>query len=197
MKKELKMLSRSGFSILETFIVVAIMGVLFSVIIGTMNASRDRFQDAGSQIDRMQNARKGVDRIAWELRIVDPSWEVNSIEYSIAINPDGDQLDFYLPIINSTTNEVESLHAVRYHIGGLNDAQLLRTEGLSTVVITNDIDNNFGMEPLFAFNNTDNTIVDIRIPIIKNNSLFILTSQANLRNRDVQLNGGVTIEEIP
>ena len=46
------------------------------------------------------------------------------------------------------------------------------------------------------FNNVDNTVIDIEIPILRDNENFILTSQVNLRNRQAQLPPEVSVEAI-
>lgn len=174
---------------------MAIFGILLGAIFGSISSSRVSWKVASEQIDRQQDARKAIDRIAWELRSTNPSWEVDTTSYSVVINSLGDQLDFYVPVFDAN-NEITALRAVRYYIGGLNNAQLLRKESSGAVVVANNIDNIAAQKPFFAFNNTDNTIVDIKIPVIKNNVTFILASQANLRNRQIDLSEDITIEEI-
>jgi len=189
------MSKKYGFTLLELMITLAIFGILLSAIFGSISTSRTNWQNAGNQIDRQQNARKAADRVAWELRLTSPSWTVDAVSYNVSINGDGDWIDFYVPVFDND-NEITQLNAVRYNAGGLNNAQLLRREGSDTLVVANDIDNVIDQKPFFAFSNVDNTIIDISIPVIKNGTTFVLTSQANLRNRQTQLDAGVIIEEI-
>jgi hypothetical protein len=143
----------------------------------------------------MYNARKAVDRIAWELRMTNPSWNVGSTLYSTVINGAGNQIDFYLSTVDES-GSITSLSTVRYYTGGPNNSQLLRRQGSATEVVANNIDTDIGQLPYFSFNTTEHTIINIRIPILKNNARFVLSSQANLRNRELELGEEVEIVEI-
>jgi type II secretory pathway pseudopilin PulG len=189
------MLKKIGYTLLELVIVTAIVGVVVTLFFSSMTTARSSFQNSGFQIERQQEARKALDRISSELKMSSPSWQIGSSYYNISTNINGDQLDFYLPVFG-VDNEIIMLKAVRYYLGGLNNAQLLRKEGASSIVIANNIENKDAQKPFFAFNNTDHTVVDIKIPIIKNNSTFTLRSQLNLRNRQVPLEEEVLVAGI-
>jgi prepilin-type N-terminal cleavage/methylation domain-containing protein len=186
---------KSGYTLLELVIVTAIVGLLVGLFFSGMSTARSSFQNSGFQIERQQEARKALDRISSDLKMSSPYWQIDSNYYNISINIEGDQLDFYLPVFDED-NEIIILKAVRYYLGGLNSAQLLRKEGADFIVIANNIDNQLAQKPFFAFNNTEHTVVDIKIPIIKNNATFTLTSQLNLRNREVPLGEETIVEEI-
>lgn len=180
---------------MEIMMVLAIFGVLMGAILTSMNYSRTNWQNADYQISRQEDARKAIDKLSWELKSSSPSWKIDSNTYDVAINNAGDQIDFYAPVFD-TNDEITELQAVRYYMGGLDNAQLLRKQGSETVVVANNIDNVAAQKPFFAFNNTDHTVIDIKIPIIKNSTTFVVRSQSNLRNRDVLLDDGVTVEGI-
>jgi len=180
------MLKIFGHTLIELMIVLVISGILLSAIFGIISSSRSSWDSGAGQIVRQQDARKGIDRIAWELRSTDTAWNVSSTLYNVSINAAGDQIDFYQPVF--VNNSITELRAVRYYVGGQNNAQLLRKEGGDITVVTNNIDNE--EKPFFSFNSTPN-IIDIRIPTIKNNITFVLESQVNLRNRGTQLDGAV------
>ncbi|MFC1709899.1 type II secretion system protein J [Candidatus Omnitrophota bacterium] len=185
-------MKRSGFSLLEILVVVAIVSIISGIIFGTMNSARIGLGAANNQINSQQEARRVIRRIADELRMTSPLWEISAVEYSMIISNSGNQLDFYSPVF--TGNEITSLIAVRYYIS---DNQLLRREGSTNAVLANGIDISVtATNSIFAFNNVDNTVMDISIPIIKNDTSFTLDSQINLRNRQVQLNEGVEIDSI-
>jgi prepilin-type N-terminal cleavage/methylation domain-containing protein len=189
-------LRKSGYTLLELFIVIAILGILMGAFFSSITSSRSSFQNAGYDIDRQQDARRAVDRIAWELKKSSTYWRINATDYyNLSINTNGDQLDFYIPIFNAT-NQIEELHAVRYYIGGDSSDQLIRKESTNSTIIASNIDNVVTQKPFFSFNNTDQTIIDIKIPVIKNEAVFTLNSQVNLRNRRVDLDAGVTVEEV-
>lgn len=185
--------TKKGYTLLELIIVVAVFSILVGALFSGITSSRSSFQDSGYQIDRQQDARRAIDRIAWELKKSSPSWEINSNFYNASINVAGDQLDFYIPVFNET-NQITQLKAVRYYMNPTNSSQLLRKEGSSTTVVANNINNVVAQKPFFS--TSDNVIIDIKIPVIKNNASFTLTTQANLRNRQVQLDDGVTVGEI-
>lgn len=191
------MKKRYGYTLIELLVVIFVFGTLLSVIFGTMAQLRSSWEGGDMQIDRQQQARKGVDKIAWELRVANPSWEIASNLYNISINSFGDQIDFYAPIFDSD-NVVTGLTKVRYFIGGTDNNQLLRREGGSAAtVVANNIDNVLGQKPFFSFNHVERTIIDIKIPVVRDGTTFILRSQANLRNRETELADDVVIEDIP
>ena len=178
------MLRVFGHTLIELMMVLAIFGILLSAIFGIISSSRSSWESGAGQIARQQDARRGIDRIAWELKSTDSSWNVSSTLYSVSINVAGDQIDFYQPVF--VNNSITELRAVRYYVGGQNNAQLLRKEGGDITVATNNIDNVVSQKPFFSFNSTPN-IIDISIPIIKDSTTFVLASQSNLRNRETQL----------
>ncbi|MDD5355553.1 MAG: type II secretion system protein [Candidatus Omnitrophica bacterium] len=185
--------TKKGYTLLELLIVVAVFGIIMSALFSSITYSRSSFQNAGYQIDRQQDARRAVDKIAWELKKSSPVWEMDGGRYSVSINEDGDQLDFYVPVFDED-NQITELKAVRYYMNTANTSQMLRKEGIEdAVVAANNIYNTASQKPFFTFNDP---IVVISIPVVKNNTVFTLTTQANLRNRDVQLGEEVTVEEI-
>lgn len=185
----------SGFSLLEILIVVAIFAVISSVIFGTMDSARVGFASASNQINRQQEARRAVNRISEDLKMTNPFWDIGGTSYLVTISHGGNQIDFYLPVFDN--NEIISLTAVRYFIGGINNSQLLRREGGVNTVIANDINVGFQGEALFAFDNSpDNTVININVPVIKKDATFVLTSKVNLRNRQIELDDEVEVEAI-
>jgi len=184
----------SGFSLLEMFVVVAILSVISAAVFGTMNSSRIGLNAASEQINRQQGARMAMSRIVDELKATNPSWIVNSTDYPVVISNLGAQIDFYIPEFDDN-NEISILKAVRYYFGG---SQLLRREGSDIAVLANDIAVGYMQEnifPYFSFDNVDNTIINMRIPIVRDNTNFVLDSQVNLRNRQIELSE-VSIAEI-
>jgi len=187
------MKTEKGYTLLELLIVIAVFGILMSALFSSITYSRASFRDAGYQIDRQQDARRAVDKIAWELKKSSTVWDIDGGRYSVSVNEDGDQLDFYIPVFDED-NQITELKAVRYYMDTVNTSQLLRKEGIeNAVVAANNIYNIASQKPFFTFSDP---IVVLNIPVVKNNSVFTLTTQVNLRNRDVQLEGGVTVEEI-
>jgi len=185
-----------GFNFIEVMVVLAIFGLLLGVILNAITNADKSFRDSSYQIERQQESRKGVDRIAWELRNANPSWDINGTSYNVSINSSGDQLDFYVPEFDSS-GQITTLLAVRYSVGGLNNAQLLRQQGAEAAVVANNIDTSgLVSNPLFSFVTSDNSVVDISIPILKNNDSFRLTSRANLRNKEIDLEPDVAVEDI-
>jgi len=190
------MISRKkGYTFLELFIVVTILSVMVAAFFSSMSSSKRGFQNSEYAINNQQDARKAVDRVAWELKKSSTSWEVSGNFYNVVINQAGDQIDFYVPV-SDIDNQIVQLKAVRYCMDNKNTSQLIRKEGAETTVVTNNVDNVLAQKPFFSFNNPEQTIIDIKIPVKNNNIAFTLTSQVNLRNRNVQLGSEVVIEEI-
>jgi len=190
-----KRTSDFGFTLLEVVIVLAIFGVLMGAIFASISTSRKGWEEADHQIVRQQEARKALDRISWELRTTNPEWDINSTLYSVSINAAGDQIDFYRPVFDAY-NDITELRVVRYYLGGTGNTQLLRREGTeSPTVVANDIGT---QKPFFSFANPpDTSVVDISIPVTKNGTTFALTTRANLRNREVDLEPDTSVVIIP
>jgi prepilin-type N-terminal cleavage/methylation domain-containing protein len=185
-------MKRSGFSLIEILIVVAILGIISRIIFETMNSARIGLGAANNQINSQQEARRGIDRIMADLKMTSPAWEISATEYPAVISNSGNQLDFYLPVF--TDNEVTQLTAVRYFISG---SQLLRRAGSTNTVLANDINTNAVLvNPIFVFDNAENTVINISVPIIKADTSFTLDSQINLRNRQVELDDEVEVDPI-
>jgi len=189
-------IQKNGFTLIEIIVVLAIFGIVTSAVFGSIANSRQTWDKARSQMDRQAEARRALDRIAWELKESCPSWKINSTFFNLSINTAGDRMDLYLPMLDSN-NKVSSLYAVRYYIGGINNSQLLRKVGANVEVLANYIDNAQEFKPLFDYSNPPlNTMVDIAIPVRKDNTTFVLQSRANLRNRSEILESEVIVEEI-
>lgn len=189
-------MKKSGVSLLEVLIVVVILSVISRIIFGTMNSARFGLGAANNQIDSHQEARRAIDRMTDELRMSSPDWLVGATHRLITISNNGKRLDFYLPTFN-TNNEITQLIAVRYYIGGTDNAQLLRKQTNGVTVVASDIDiTAIQANPIFVFGNAEKSVINIRVPIIKQDTGFVLTSQVNLRNQQVLLGGGVQIAGI-
>jgi len=186
-------MKKTGFSLLEILVVAAILSIFSQIIFATMKSAHIGLGAANNQINSQQEARRAVDRIIDELRMSNPNWMVESTSYPITISNSGNRIDFYSPTFDAN-NEITQLTAVRYYIGGIKNSQLLRREESSVSVLASDIDiAAIKVNPIFAFDNVDNSIINIRVPIVKQEASFILTSQANLRNREVQLDSEVEV----
>lgn len=188
----------AGFSLIEIFIVVAILGILLSALFGTVTSSRIGLQTASEQINRQQAARRAMDRITDELKTAwwQPSGEVCYPD----TNEDSDRIDFCIPNLENYNYVNLTVTPMRYYLGGLNNAQLLRRNmntGTETVICS-DIDNIESQKPFFDFTESpvDHKIIDIKIPIIRDETVFTLTSQVNIRSREVPAGIEVIIEDI-
>ncbi|MFH1622711.1 MAG: type II secretion system protein [Candidatus Omnitrophota bacterium] len=191
------MQKNSGFSLIELLMVIALLGIIGGALFGTLSSSRIGLDAANEQINRQQEARRAVDRIVNELRTSNPSWGVDSTSYPITISSLGKRIDFYIPTF--VDGELTKLSAVRYE-ASQSTGQLLRKQGSVTSVLANDLDTDYlyvqsGGNPIFDFANVENSIINIVVPIARDDASFILSSQLNFRNREEELTG-VQIEEI-
>jgi len=186
----------TAFTLIEIIVVVAIFGIILGSLLAAITRSDRFFIDSIRQSGLQFEARRAVDRIAWELKESNPSWKINGNTYSVSINAAGDELNFYLPSFDDQ-GKIIKLTAVRYYVRQEEDnTQLMRRQGSGQpTVVANNIDTQ--SRPYFEpLQQGDNSILRISLPVINNNIRFRLRSSVTLRNRNTTLDSGTEVEEI-
>lgn len=126
-----------GLTLIETMVVIAIIGILSSSIIGVLLIGESSWHSGEAQIQVSQEGRRGLSSMVRELRQTRSSTITtvpaddnyyNSIAFSIPSDTDGDG-----DAIDPSGN-IEWSVPIRY---SLNNNQLLRTSGATTVLANN------------------------------------------------------------
>lgn len=116
-----------GFSLVELLTVIIIFALLLVAIFAVLAAGRRSWQIGSAQIQVQQEARRAMDSMIQELRgasAIDPSTFVNGVSNDvIRFTAGGQNLEFSLNVL------------------GFNAGQLIRTEGATTTVLANNIQN--------------------------------------------------------
>lgn len=187
--------SRDGLTLVETLIVLFIFTTTFTAIFTIYNLSNRTFKEGRLLIETQQEARKVMLKLAKDLHQTSPQWTVDGTNYDISINGAGDEITFYLPILDSS-DTITALRQVKFWVGPNPIEQFKRTEYTATDTVADFIDNDPLEKPFFSFANVDKQTVDIKIPVKKDSFEYTLTSSITLRNSN-QTATDIPVEEIP
>lgn len=186
-----------GLTLVETLIVVFIFTTTFTAIFTIYNLSNRTFKEGRLLIESQQEARKAMLKLAKDLHQTSPRWTVDGTNYDISINAGGDEITFYLPVLNLATDTITALRQVRFWVGVSPIEQLRRTESTTTTIVNDFVDNNSLEKPFFSFADPDTKrTVNIKIPIKNDSFEYALTSSITLRNSN-QTVDDIPVEEIP
>lgn len=172
--------NNKGFTLLEIILVAFLFSIISAAIFSVLAAGRNSMSAGESQMSVQQACRNSLDALVKELRqsavlkILDvPATGVN---YS--------SITFQVPTAISATGPTWSGN-IQYSLGGLNGAQLLRTQSGNQRVMGNNIS-------AVSFNRSaaNPNVVNITVTAQKNTfpgftarqSSITLTSQVKLRN---------------
>lgn len=191
-----KVKTKLGLTLVETLIVVFIFTATFTAIFTIYNLSNRTFKEGRLLIESQQEARKAMLKLAKDLHQTSPQWTVDGTNYDISINGSGDEITFYLPVLDLAADTITALRQVRFGVGISQIEQLKRTESTTTAMVADFIDNDPLEKPFFSFAGADNQTVNIKIPIKKDSFEYTLTSSITLRNSNQTIDG-IPVEEIP
>ncbi len=169
-----------GLTLLEIIIVVFLFSIISAAIFSVLATGRNSLSAGESQIGVQQACRNGLDSMIKELRQAGDSTitgvPANGTNYS--------SITFQIPTAIAATGITWSSN-IQYALGGLNNAQLLRTQSGSQRVLANNIS-------VLSFNRSaaNPNVVNINITAQKNTfpgftarqSTITLVSQVKLRN---------------
>lgn len=131
-----------GFTFIETIVTLLIFSIILGAIFTAMAMGRLSWYSGDAQVEVQQETRKGLSGMTRELRQtrssvirdVPPDGNYyNTITFNVPedIDGDGDTID--------NTGNIEWSSDITYSLGGLNNKQLLRTEGGQSTVLANNI----------------------------------------------------------
>ena len=145
---------QSGFSLVELMITVALAALISYGIASILRVGNIQAGVIGTQATLQESARDGLVRMVQEIRESAPS--------RITVNPN--QVSFEIPESFDGTGNIVWSGAIVYALGGLNNAQLLRTDADGTVsVIANNVQN-----ITFTANSASNpTLITIQLDLLR------------------------------
>ena len=125
-----------GWTLIELAIAIAIFTVL-SLALTALYATGDALmQISQNKLSLQQQARLSLDRVLKELRLANPG--------SVAINQNQNSITFQIPqSIDQNSGAITWAPAITYSVGGINNAQLIRTQQASAnIIMANDVNDN-------------------------------------------------------
>lgn len=182
-----------GFTLVELMFVVAIFSVLFIAMMSIMTNSDTYWKKGQNKMVEQQEARRIIDNVEFMIRESNPSWTVNSTNYTLSISSNHTRLDFYKPEFDSGDN-VTGLSKITFKLNDSNAKELLKKVGTQTAVTVSDkvesITFGAGCSGCTLFNctsiATDCPIIKIDVQT-KQSAYFNLTSKVMLRNQNYTL----------
>ncbi len=188
---------KSAFTLVELLVTLVLVILLMGALVGVFIASNDTWKRNQKELDKQQLARGPLNIIVNDLRKTSPDWVVDGTHYTVAIDVDGTQIDYYLPEFDSN-NAITQLKGARVYLVTTGDVnQLYRRVGSeSAQIIGSYLDTSSSSKPYFQFATTDNNIIQVSIPVIKTDTnVYRLTTKVFLRNSSNILSG-VTVEPL-
>lgn len=187
----------AGFTLIEVIVVVGIIGFLIASISTFLTISNRSWGVGQDKLIEQQQARIAMDEIARLLRRSNPDWNLTNSSYPVTIT-NSSRIDFYVPIFGGTDNRnITSLRKVTFKQDETNSTLLVKKEGTSpSKVVAADIS-------AISFNCACSgcTAVDSDCPFVAVNittrkqGVYNLQSKIVLRNKDIAVPGGVSVEE--
>lgn len=172
--------SSRGFTLIEIIIAAFLFSIISAALFNVLAAARSSLGAGESQISVQQVCRNGLDSMMRELRQAG----VSTITGVPADGTNYSSIAFQIPTAIAAAGITWSGN-IQYALGGLNGAQLLRTQSGSQKVLANNIS-------VLSFNRSaaNPNVVNISITAQKNTfpgftamqSTITLVSQVKLRN---------------
>ncbi|PIW67362.1 MAG: hypothetical protein COW10_06070 [Candidatus Omnitrophica bacterium CG12_big_fil_rev_8_21_14_0_65_42_8] len=169
-----------GFTLLEIIIAVFLFSIISAAIFSVLATAKNSLSAGESQISVQQACRNGLDSMIRELR----QTGVSTITGVPANGTNYSSITFQIPTAIAAAGITWSSN-IQYALGGLNGAQLLRTQSGSQKVLANNIS-------ALSFNRStaNPNVVNISVTAQKNTfpgftamqSTITFNSQVRLRN---------------
>lgn len=126
-----------GWTLLETTVALVVFSLLGLVLAVLYSSGDTMVQVSNIKLSLQQEARLGLDRMLKELR--------QARSASITINQNQNSISFEVPAsIDTNSGAITWSSTITYSVGGINNAQLLRTQvgSAATTVLANNVNNN-------------------------------------------------------
>ena len=172
--------NNKGFTLIEIMVVAFLFSIIFAAIFSALGIGRNSLSVGESQIGTQQACRNGLDAMMKELR----QTSVSTIPDVPANGVNCSSITFQTPTAVAATGITWSSN-IQYALGGLNGAQLIRTQSGNQKVLANNI-------AAVSFNRlaVNPNVLNISVTAQKNTfpgftarqSNATLTSQVKLRN---------------
>ncbi len=124
----------AGLTLIELIVVVFLFSVMIGAIFMLLGTARSCWKSGGSQLSAQQDARRGLNTMAKELRQA----KLSTISGVPADGTDYSSITFQIPQSISAAGTTWSTN-IQYTVGGLNNSQLLRTQDAAQRVLANNI----------------------------------------------------------
>lgn len=159
-----------GLTLTEIIIVIFLFSIILTAIFTVLAAARTSWKSGSSQLSVQQEARRGLNAMAGELRQV----RLSTITGVPADGSNNISVTFQIPVAISETGTTWSTN-IQYSLGGLNGAQLLRTQDGTQRVLANNVS-------LLNFTRDASAPATINISITAQKSTFpgFSVSQSNI-----------------
>ncbi len=176
-----------GFVLAEFIMVVLIFSMIMGGIFGVLTVGRQSWHTGSIQVELQQEARRAMDWMVREIRQSGLNYAPKHPGGVIGLADDGlvhNTITFRMSQGWDNNNDwIDWGNQIQYSIGGLNNQQLLRTEGAQVVVLANNVVGlGFRRQP-------GSPIVEISLQAQKVSApgrtlQWTLNSQVTLRNKE-------------
>lgn len=124
----------SGLSLIESIVSIFIFSIILACVFSALASARNSWKSSSAQVSVQQEARRGMAAMIRELRQAN----LSAITDVPADGMNYNSITFQIPVTITATGTTWS-NNIQYYIGGLNGAQLLRTQDGSQRVMANNI----------------------------------------------------------
>lgn len=162
---------REGLTLIELVIVIFLFSIILAAIFGALATARTSWKAGGSQLSVQQEGRRGLNAITRELRQA----RLSTITGVPTDGTDYSSITFQIPETISESGTVTWSSNIQYSVGGLNSAQLIRTQDGNQRVLANNI-SSLG----FSRNVLTPDTAHISITVQKNTFPGFSASQSNI-----------------
>ena len=158
-----------GFTLIELMIVLLIFSIILGSIFAVMTMGNKAWQSGNVQVEIQQETRKGMDSMLKELR------QSSLGQITVAANT----VTFRIPQSVNNSGNITWCGDILYSLGGLNDEQLLRTQGEESRVLANNVQ---GLQFSASGKEITITVVVEKESVSQRTLTTTLSSQVTLRN---------------
>jgi len=123
-----------GLTLVEIILVIFLFSIILTAIFSVLAAARSSWKSGSSQLSVQQEARRGLNTMAGELRQA----RLSTITGVPADGSNNISVTFQIPDAISESSTTWSKN-IQYSVGGLNSAQLLRTQDGQQRVLANNV----------------------------------------------------------
>ena len=131
---------RKGFSLVELMVVMAILGVISSILIATLAAGQQTWQVEQARMTVSAELRRGIDSMSREVASTqaaqlsipaDGNW-YNTLTFRVPFDVDGNGT-----VLDNVTGALEWSPQITYSLGGNGGNQIQRTQNAAVQILAN------------------------------------------------------------